>query len=152
MAPEDSLGWLDVRARAPKRARILVVDDDAAVCRVLGSALGAMGHESRTAASAEEADLWLSSMDFDLVLLDIDLPRMNGVELLAWALREHPDLAVIMLTGHAEPGLALECLSAGARGFLSKPIDLPFLQRAVRDALAVRVLLRERNALAKRMG
>ncbi|HEX9887297.1 MAG TPA: response regulator [Longimicrobiales bacterium] len=143
------MGWRDVAALDTGEASVLVVDDDPALRRVMVSALKGMLHDVRAAASAEEADVWLSARDFDLVLLDLDLPRMNGLELLRWALRRQPDLAVVMLTGHSEPGLALDCLSAGARAFLVKPIDLGFLQRAIRDALAVRALLRERNALVK---
>ena len=73
---------------------------------------------------------------------------MNGVEFLSWALKRQPDLAVIMLTGRAEPELALKCIDQGARTYLVKPLDVDFLERAVRDALMVRKLLLERNRLS----
>ena len=56
----------------------------------------------------------MTSATFDLVLLDVELPRMNGVEFLSWALSRQPDLAVIMLTGCAEPELAMKCIDQGA--------------------------------------
>ena len=77
-----------------------------------------------------------------------NLPRMNGVEFLSWALKRQPDLAVIMLTGRGEPELAMKCIDQGARTYLVKPLDVDFLERAVRDALMVRKLLLERNRLS----
>lgn len=145
------LGWRDLSGAAPARARVLVVDDDPNIRRTVSAAVAQMGHEVKTAASAEEADRWLQVETADLVLLDIDLPRMNGVELLQWILRRQPDLAVIMLTGIDDPEVALECIDHGARTYLVKPPELDFLTRAVKDALAVGALLRERNRLAAQL-
>ena len=80
-------------------------------------------------------------------VLDIELPRMNGVEFLSWALARDPELAVIMLTGLDNPDLALECLSKGARTYFVKPFDPSFIEQALRDAVAMRRLLVERNAV-----
>ena len=87
-------------------------------------------------------------MRFDALLLDIQLPRMTGVEFLSWALERDPELAVIMLTGLDEPGLAVQCIEEGARTYLVKPVEAEFLRLALRDALAMRRLLIERNDLA----
>ena len=106
------------------------------------------GYSTKTAASAEEADQWLSTTRFDVVLLDIELPRMSGVEFLAWALARDPEVAVIMLTGLDNPDLALECLANGARTYFVKPFDLGFMRHALRDAVAMRRLLVERNGRA----
>ncbi len=142
------MGWADLLAAADKSAEILIVEDDPDVRRLTRSVVEELGYSVKTAASAEEADSWMSSSEFDLVLLDIDLPRMNGVEFLAWALGRQPDLAVIMLTGHSEPELAMKCIDMGARTYLVKPLDVDFLERAVRDALVIRTLLQERNRLS----
>ena len=125
-----------------------MVEDDPILLNLTSSAIQDMGYSVRTAASAEAADQWMSSIEFDLVLLDIDLPRMNGLEFLEWALAKQPDLSVIMLTGLNDPDLALRCLDHGARTYLVKPFDIDFLERAVRDALITRHLLVERNRLA----
>ncbi len=145
LAGGGRIGWADLRALGPLKARVLVVDDDPEVQRALIKALGAMGHEARAASSAEEADAWLSSEPFHLLLLDIDLPRMNGVEFLSWALRRDPELAVVMITGHDELELALRCMEAGARTYLVKPLEMRVLRSVVQDALAVRELLASYN-------
>ena len=145
MSGHGRIGWKDLPSAAPRNARVLVVDDDPDVRRSLERAAAALGHETRSAASAEEADHWLSAERFDLMLLDIELPRMKGVEFLSWALERDPELGVLMLTGLDDPDLAIQCLEAGARTYLVKPIETEFLRLALRDALAVRWLLVERN-------
>ena len=140
-------GWQDLIAGAPTSAEILIVEDDPDLRRLTRSVIEELGYSVKTAASAEEADSWMTSATFDLVLLDIELPRMNGVEFLSWALGRQPDLTVIMLTGSDDPGLAMKCIDEGARTYLVKPFDVDFLARAVRDALMVRELLVERNRL-----
>ena len=142
------MSWADVLETAPESARILVVEDEEAVRTSLVRLLERHGHEVRGAASAEEGDDWLASESFDLLLLDIQLPRMRGVEYLSWALERDPELAVIMLTGLDDPDLALECLDRGARTYLVKPVEEGFLKAAIRDALGVRRLLVERNRAA----
>ncbi len=117
-------GWRDAIAEAPARARILVVDD--------------------------EPDRWLTSERFDLLVLDIELPHMKGVEFLSWALSRDPEMAVIMLTGLDIPEVAIECIDHGARTYLVKPVEVEFLRLALRDALAMRRVLVERNDLAAR--
>ena len=87
-------------------------------------------------------------MEFDLVLLDMELPRMNGLEFLSWALGRKSDLAVIVISGRNDPELAMQCIDAGARTYLVKPFDVDFLSRSVRDTLMIRQLLLERNRLA----
>ena len=144
----DRLGWKTLVENAPTEAEILVVEDDPILLELTSSAIEDMGFSVRSAASAEAADQWMSAGELDLVLLDIDLPRINGVEFLEWALAKQPELSVIMLTGMNDPELALRCLDHGARTYLVKPFDIDFLERAIRDALITRRLLVERNRLA----
>lgn len=142
------IGWKDVLAAAPERGRVLVVDDEVEVRRGLQRLITRFGYSVRVAASAEEADNWLNSERFDICLLDIELPRMKGVEFLGWALTRDPEMAVIMLTGLDLPEVAIECIDEGARTYLVKPVEADFLRLALRDALAVRRVLVERNDLA----
>lgn len=139
------IGWREAISAAPSRAQILVVDDEAPIRNSLQRLITGLGHNVRTAASAEEADQWMNSQRFDLVMLDIELPRMKGPEFLRWALKRDPELAVIMLTGVDDPEVAIECLDQGARTYLVKPVEVEFLRLALRDALAMRRLLIERN-------
>ncbi len=83
-------------------------------------------------------------------ILDIELPRMSGVEFLDWALRRDPEMAVLMLTGMDVPEIAIECINGGARTYLVKPVEVDFLRLALRDALAFRRILVERNDLVSR--
>lgn len=139
------MGWKELRESAPKNARILVVEDEKAVRDSVVRLLERMGHTVRAVGSAEQADHWLRAERFEVLLLDIQLPLMTGVEFLPWALERDPELAVIMLTGLDDPELALECLHEGARTYLVKPVEEAFLRTAIRDALAMRRLLVERN-------
>ena len=76
-------GWRDALAQAPARARILVVDDEPDIRRSLLRLVTRFGYTAKSAGSAEEADRWLNEEHFDLLMLDIELPRMKGVEFLA---------------------------------------------------------------------
>ncbi|MDP2958357.1 MAG: response regulator, partial [Longimicrobiales bacterium] len=144
----NRLGWRDLRATPAQRGRVLVVDDELDLRRVLQKLITGLGYTVRAAGSAEEADVFLTAERFDVCLLDIELPRMKGVEFLAWALKRDPEMAVIMLTGLDAPELAIECIKAGARTYLVKPVSADFLRLAVHDAVAVRRVLVERNDLA----
>lgn len=138
-------GWKELLENAPKNARILVVEDEKAVRDSVVRLLERMGHTVRAVGSSEQADHWLRTERFEVLLLDIQLPLMTGVEFLPWARERDPEMAVIMLTGLDDPELALECLDEGARTYLVKPVEEPFLRAAIRDALAMRRLLVERN-------
>lgn len=143
----NRIGWREALARAPRNAKILVVEDEAPVRASLSDLVTRFGYAVRAVASAEEADRWLGAERFDVCLLDIELPRMKGVEFLGWALKRDPEMAVIMLTGLDIPDIAVECIDQGARTYLVKPIEAEFLRLALRDALAMRAILVERNEL-----
>ena len=144
----DKLGWKTLVENPPTEAEILVVEDDPNLLELTSSAIQDMGFSVCTALSAETADQRISTGEIDVVLLDIDLPRINGVDFLEWALTRQPELSVIMLTGLDDPALALQCLDHGARAYLVKPFDIDFLERTIRDALITRNLLVELNRLA----
>ena len=142
------MSWKDIARRAPSTGRILIVEDTAEVRKALERMVKALGYEVRSASSAEEADHWLSAERFDVMLLDIELPRMKGTEFLSWALERDGEMAVIVLSGLDDPRLAVECMEKGARTYLVKPIETDFLRLGLRDALAMRQLLVERNRSA----
>ncbi len=144
------MSWKGMLASAPPAGRILVVDDDPNVRKALSRLLARGGYSVQAVASSEEADRWLGVERFPVCLLDVELPRMSGVEFLTWALVKDPEMAVIMLTGVDAPEVALECLDQGARTFLVKPVEADFLLRAIRDAVALRYLLIEHNDRAGR--
>jgi two-component system C4-dicarboxylate transport response regulator DctD len=143
------LGWKDL-VSAPTSGTVLIVDDDAEVRKSLQRLVTRLGYSVTTVASAEEADNWLTQQRFMVCILDIELPRMSGVEFLDWALRRDPEMAVLMLTGMDVPEIAIECIDGGARTYLVKPVEVDFLRLALRDALAFRRILVERNDLVSR--
>lgn len=143
--PRKALGFSDLGSYGPRSADILLVEDEPDVRKSLRRLLESLGHNVKEAASAEEGDVWLTSQRFHVCLLDVELPKMQGLEFLGWALGRDPEMAVIMLTGLDDPELAFECLGKGARTYLVKPVDAEILRLALRDALGVRRLLAERN-------
>ncbi len=107
-----------------EKRRILVVDDEDALRTVLSAELNSEGYEVGAAADGMEAVSELQKMKYDLVLLDIKMPNMNGFEVLKVIKEKHPGTRVIMLTGFADLKNAIESKKLGAEDFVSKPYDL----------------------------
>lgn len=122
MLPGGNSLWKAFRM-ADKR-KILVVDDEDALRTVLGAELNSEGYDVVTAADGSEAVAELERKKFDLVLLDIRMPNMNGFEVLKIIKEKHAGTKVIMLTGFADLKNAIESKKLGAEDFVSKPYDL----------------------------
>lgn len=106
------------------KRRILVVDDEDALRTVLSAELNSEGYDVNTAADGLEALAELQKNGFDLVLLDIKMPNMNGFEVLKVIKEKYAETKVIMLTGFADLKNAIESKKLGAEDFVSKPYDL----------------------------
>ena len=124
-------------------ASILIIDDVEQIRRLLGELL--TDHECVFAASAEDAWSVLQTRVFDLVLSDINMPGMSGLDLVPQILERSPDTVVVMISG--EPGIesAIEALRAGAFDYISKPIDILHVQAAVDRALGHHRLLADKR-------
>lgn len=123
---------------------ILVIDDDRASRRMLVRALGEAGYNCRESASGVEALALLHSDSPVLLLLDLDMPEVDGAEVLK-RLRTDPDarvaqLPAIMLTGHGGEKSEVRCLEAGANDFVTKPINLPVLRARIETQLRLQSL------------
>lgn len=105
-------------------ARILVVDDEKAIRRVLQIALKRYGYQVATAASGPEVLAQLRERRFDLLLADVVMPEMNGIELVERVSRIHPDIVVVMVTGFASVEMAKGALKVGASDFITKPVNV----------------------------
>ena len=114
--------------------RILVVDDDPQIRRVMRTTLTARGYEISDAPTGEEALLKLREGPYDLVLLDVNLPGQSGLEVCR-ALRAGSDLAIIMLTVRNTEQDKVEALDAGADDYVVKPFSTPELLARIRAAL-----------------
>lgn len=117
-------------------AKILVVDDDPKVVDLLVTRLRAEGYEVQGALTTDEGLKLVILAHPDLVLLDLTLAGMNGIEVLKRIRSIAPATKVIMVTGNTDPLLAREALELGAIAYVDKPFDFAYLKRVV--ALALR--------------
>jgi putative nucleotidyltransferase with HDIG domain len=136
----------DVIATGSSERRLLVVDDDESVRRIVAAILKDEGYETTTAPSAQEALVVLQQQSFALVITDIKMPEHDGLWLLSELRRDHPEVAVIMMTGYGQVDTAVECLKYGASDYLTKPIRVNHLSASVMCALDRRRLELENRA------
>jgi len=115
--------------------RVLVVDDEPALREVLSLRLRGWGHEPVVAADATEADAALRAERPDVVLSDVVLPGLSGLDLLRVFKAHAPDIPVILMTAHGNIDAAVEAMKQGAMDFLTKPLDIEAL-KALMDSLA----------------
>ncbi len=129
--------------RKPARGRILVVEDEDYVRASLGDLLGSRGYDVKLESSAEGALAFLRSAAVDVVLTDLRLAGVDGVELVRRLECAYPELPVVILTGHGTIASAVECIKAGATDYILKPADPEVLEVSLERALAARALKRE---------
>jgi putative two-component system response regulator len=131
-------------------SRLLVVDDMEAIRLALVKCLQLSGYQVISAASGGEALELLRSQRFDLLLTDQSMPGLSGLELTEAVVRMHPDMPIVVLTGHMDVELAKDSLRRGASDFVTKPINIRELPILVERNLTRRRLevarLREREA------
>ena len=134
-------------------AKILVIEDEAAIRRVLVKILS----EENDAYQLEEAEDGLRGLeavknsDYDLVLCDIKMPKMDGVEVLEAARKIKPEIPFIMISGHGDLDTAVNTMRLGAFDYISKPPDLNRLLTTVRNALDRKELVVENKILKKKV-
>lgn len=119
----------------PTKPVIYVIDDDDAVRESLEFLLKTAGNAVRSFDSAKAFLEILPEVGAGCVITDVRMPEMTGIELLRQLHKTHPDLAVIVITGHGDISLAVEAMKIGAADFLEKPFDDDQLLAAVRAAL-----------------
>ena len=117
------------------KASILVVDDEKIIHESCGRILHEEGYEVETALSGAEALEKLKKKRYDLILSDIMMPGMNGVETLAKMKQEIPDITVVMFTGYSSVATARDSMKLGAVDYLPKPFTPQELLRTVKEAL-----------------
>ncbi|MGD9368161.1 MAG: response regulator [Desulfobacteraceae bacterium] len=122
--------------------RILLVDDEEGIRKVLGISLADIGYEVLTAADGKQALALFTQHKPPIVITDIKMPVMDGIELLKHIKRENSEAEVIMLTGHGDMDLAIECLKLEATDFITKPINDDVLEISLKRAWE-RILIRQ---------
>jgi response regulator RpfG family c-di-GMP phosphodiesterase len=129
--------------------RILIVDDEETIRLALRKFLRSRGYEVEIAGSGDQALQLLAKESYSLMLCDVRMPGMSGVQVVPKARERDQDLAIIMLTAVNDAATATEVLSSGATDYLMKPVELADLQQAVDRALHKRAELIEQRRLDK---
>lgn len=133
--------------------KILVIEDEAAIRRVLGKILREE-NDTYTVDEAEDGQQGLDKIkndDYDLVLCDIKMPKMDGVEVLEAVKKFKPEIPFVMISGHGDLETAINTMRLGAFDYISKPPDLNRLLNTVRNALDRKVLVVENKMLKKKV-
>ncbi len=132
-------------------SRILVVDDEQGVCFAFEKFLKAEGHQPITCSTAEKALSLVKSERPDLVITDVRLPGMSGLDLLKRVRKEHPEISVIVITAYSTMNTAVEAMKTGAYEYLVKPIDLDEAKIHIDRALESRHLASELRMLRREL-
>ena len=126
---------------------ILVVDDEEGIREVLSAILEDEGYAVRVAADGVEGLALMESESVDLVLLDVWLPNMGGIDVLKKIKEDSPEIPTIIISGHGSIDIAVKAVKLGAFDFLEKPLSLERVTTAVKNALELEKLRRENRAL-----
>ncbi len=134
-----------------REPRILLIDDEAIALANLSHVLKREGYAVTACKDGAEGLAALRRGDFDLVLTDLRMPGVDGMEVLREARQTHPDVPVIMITGHASLDSAVEAMKAGAYHYIAKPFRLAEAREVVRGALEMSRVRRENRDLKLRI-
>ena len=132
-------------------ANILVIDDERSIRSTLADILSFEKYKVDVASDGREGLNAITSGKFDLVLCDIKMPEIDGMEVLRQVVASERDIPVVMISGHADIKSAVECIKFGAFDFIEKPIDLNRLLITVKNALDKGNLVAQTRTLKKKV-
>jgi DNA-binding NtrC family response regulator len=132
-------------------ASILIIDDEKSIRKTLTEILSFEGYKIDEAADGEEGLKRFSEKNYDLVLCDIKMPKLDGIEFLERAKMVHPDVPIIMISGHGNIETAVEAVKKGAFDYISKPPDLNRLLITLRNAIDKQELVTQTKVLKRRV-
>jgi two-component system response regulator HydG len=135
----------------PDKTRILIVDDDRGHAEATAETLQRSGYDCVIAASGAEGARQIDAETFDLVVTDLVMRDLNGIDLVKRARTKSPDTEVIVMTGYPSYETAIEALNEGAYDYLDKPVDLGILRAKVRKVLEKQKLVRSNIELRKQL-
>ena len=121
-----------------EKVTVLIVDDEKMICDVLENDLSERGYECTSAQTGEDALTELRPNKYDVVLLDIRLPGISGLEVLMDIWLHHKGTATIMITGVNDVDTAVEAMKSGADDYVTKPFDLDRVDNSIRKALVAK--------------
>jgi len=125
--------------------KVLLVDDEKEFLEIMSQRMGAIGMDVTTAGSAVEALSILAKKSFDAIVMDFQMPEMDGMEALKAIKNKNPELQIILLTGYATVEKTVEAMKIGAADFLEKPADLEALSKKIKTAKADKMLIVEKQ-------
>jgi len=125
--------------------KVLLVDDEEEFVETLAERMRNRGMKVETSNSGVDALELIDQEAYDVVVLDLQMPGMDGIEALAKIKRRKPDIQVVLLTGHATVEKGVEAMKRGALEVLEKPIDLSKLQEVIHKAKAEKMILVEQD-------
>ncbi len=123
----------------PDKIKLLIVDDEVKFLDSIAQRLEMRGFDVTKAINGEEAVKWATARKFDLALLDLKMPGMEGKQVLEILKKEHKYLEVIILTGHGSLDSAVECTKLGAFSYLPKPYEIDKLLETLKEAYEARM-------------
>jgi DNA-binding NtrC family response regulator len=132
-------------------ANILIIDDERAIRKTLAEILGYEGFKVDEAADGEEGLKKFQTNTYDVVLCDIKMPKLDGIEFLGKAGEINADVPIIMISGHGNIETAVEAVKKGAYDYISKPPDLNRLLVTIRNAMDRNKLVKETKTLKRRV-
>ncbi len=133
-------------------ANILIIDDEKSIRKTLSEILSYEGYKIDEAGDGEEGLKKFSEKTYDVVLCDIKMPKLDGIEFLDRSKMINPDVPVIMISGHGNVDTAVEAVKKGAFDYISKPPDLNRLLITLRNALDKQSLVTETKVLKRKVG
>jgi len=135
----------------PEKVTVLVVDDDGAHAEAASESLARSGYECTVATSGTDAVRRLEKDDYDVVLTDLVMRDLSGIEIVRKVKASRPETEVIVMTGYPSYETALEAMDEGAYDYLNKPIDLNILRAKIRKALEKQKLVRSNVELKRQL-
>ena len=132
-------------------AEILIIDDEKAIRKALSEILTAEGYKIDEAGDGEEGLKKFKDKNYDVVLCDIKMPKLDGIEFLQKAYESNPDIPIIMISGHGNIETAVEAVKTGAFDYISKPPDLNRLLITIRNAMDRSSLVTETKVLKRKV-
>lgn len=133
-------------------ASILIIDDEAAIRKTLTEILGYEGYKIDEAADGEEGLKKFKENGYDVILCDVKMPKMDGIEFLERAHEINPDTPIVIISGHGNIDTAVEAVKKGAFDYISKPPDLNRMLITLRNAMDKTTLQAETRVLKRKAG